>query len=197
MLTVRAKDPATHDHCVRVSKGSRILARAAGLDEYQQRLCEFAGLFHDIGKIGVPDNILNKPGKLTDQEFDVMKSHPEVSVQILEPLAKVAFYQNLIPGVLHHHERFDGKGYPDGVMGENIPLEARVILVADTYDAMTSTRAYRKGLPPEVAYKELKEFAGRQFDPKLVDVFLSVHPRWSEKDNKIFEEMKNTVLKAA
>lgn len=197
MQSVKAKDIDTHDHCVRVSKGSRILAKAAGLDEFEQRMCEFAGLFHDIGKIGVPDNILNKTGKLTDSEYHVMKSHPEISVQILEPLSTVEFYKSLLPAVLHHHERFDGRGYPIGVLGEEIPLHSRIILVADTYDAMTSSRAYRKGLAPEVAYKELQDFAGRQFDPRLVDIFLEIHPRWRESDNKIFAEMQNTVLKVA
>jgi HD-GYP domain-containing protein (c-di-GMP phosphodiesterase class II) len=174
-----------------------MLAQAAGLDVFEQKLCEFAGLFHDVGKIGIPDNILNKPGKLTDHEFNVMKSHPEVSVEILNPLSRVEFYARLIPGVLHHHERFDGRGYPDGVKGEEIPLYSRIILVADTYDAMTSSRAYRKGLAPEIAYKELKDFAGRQFDPKLVEIFLSIHPQWKESDNVIFKEMTETVLKAA
>ncbi len=197
MEMVRVKDPATYDHCVRVSRGARLLARAAGLDELEQKTVEFAGLFHDIGKIGVPDEILLKPGKLTDEEFTVMKTHPEKSVQILTPLAGVAFYKNLLPGVLYHHERYDGRGYPAGVKGEDIPLAARVILVADTFDAMTADRAYRKGLAPEVAYKELKDCAGTQFDPDLVKIYLAAHPQWKESDFKIFNEMDNEVLKRA
>ena len=161
-------------------------------------MAEFAGLFHDVGKVGVPDSILLKPAKLTEEEFNVMKSHPEKSVQIIQPLAdKVAFFQNLIPGVLHHHERFDGKGYPEGVWGEDIPLTARMILVVDTFDAMTANRAYRTGLPAEVAYKELQEFAGRQFDAQLVKIFLQVQPTWSANDFQIFEEMNVQVLKIA
>jgi HD-GYP domain-containing protein (c-di-GMP phosphodiesterase class II) len=94
----------------------------------------------------------------------------------------------MIPGIMHHHERMDGKGYPDGVMGEKIPLIARIILIADTFDAMTTTRPYRKGMAHEVAYKELKLFSGRQFDPRLVEVFLKAHPTWGEIDEEITEE---------
>lgn len=197
METVRAKDPATYEHCIRVSRSARLLAKAAGLDEMDQRIVEFAGLFHDIGKIGVPDSILLKPAKLTEAEFNVMKSHPEKSVQILTPLTAIEFYQRLIPGVLHHHERYDGKGYPACLKGEEVPLTARLILVVDTFDAMTETRAYRKGLPDEVAYRELKDFAGRQFDPHLVKIFLEARPTWTEADMKIFAEMNNDVLKRA
>ena len=194
---VRVKDSATYEHCVRVSRGARLLARAAGLDELEQKTVEFAGLFHDIGKIGVPDEILLKPGKLTDDEFKIMKTHPEKSVQILTPLSGVEFYKNLLPGVLYHHERFDGRGYPAGVKGEDIPLAARVILVADTFDAMTADRVYRKGLAPEVAYQELKDCAGTQFDPDLVKIYLAAHPQWKTSDFKIFDEMNNEVLKRA
>lgn len=196
MESVRMKDEGTFSHCVRVSRNARLLAKAAGLGEHDQRVVEFAGLFHDVGKVGVPDAILNKPGRLNDDEFEIMKLHPEKSVQIISPLAdSLAFFKELVPGVLYHHERFDGHGYPDGVFGEEIPLAARVILVADTFDAMTATRAYRKGLPAEVAYKELKDFAGRQFDPRLVQIFLEAHPTWGPKDMKIFEEMDRMVLK--
>jgi len=206
METVRVKDQATYEHCIRVSRGSRLLARAAGLDAFEQKLVEFAGLFHDIGKIGIPDDILLKPAKLSEEEFQIMKSHPEKSVQILSPLAHIDFYKRLLPGVLHHHERWDGRGYPGhrdssdehaGMKEEQIPLASRVILVADTYDAMTADRAYRKGLAPEVAYKELMDFAGRQFDPQLVKIFLEAHPKWKAHDYKIFSEMENEVLKRA
>ena len=198
MEMVRVKDQGTYEHCIRVSRAVRLLAKAAGLNEYDQKVAEFAGLFHDVGKVGVPDSILLKPAKLTEEEFNVMKSHPEKSVQIIQPLAdKVDFFQNLLPGVLHHHERFDGKGYPQGVWGEAIPLTARMILVVDTFDAMTADRTYRAGLPAEVAYKELQEFAGRQFDERLVKIFLQAQPTWSSNDFQIFEEMNVQVLKIA
>ena len=160
MEMVRVKDHATYEHCIRVSRGARLLARAAGLNELEQKTVEFAGLFHDIGKIGIPDSILNKPSRLTPDEMDIMKDHPEMSVQILEPLAHLDFYFRLIPGVRHHHEWYDGRGYPRGVKGDQIPLAARLVLIADTFDAITADRAYRKGRPAEAAYSELYDWAG-------------------------------------
>jgi putative nucleotidyltransferase with HDIG domain len=196
MAQTRQRDYETYMHCVRVSRSSRLLAQAAGMNELDQKIIEFAGLFHDIGKVHVPLEILNKPAKLTAEEFDVMKEHPELSVEMLEPLKGLEFFRRLIPGVLHHHERFDGAGYPAKMEGEDIPLIARMILVVDTYDAMTADRAYRKGLPMERAYAELKEFAGRQFDPQMVKIFLDAHPFWIRRDEaKIFDEMNGTVLK--
>lgn len=194
MLKVKDKDTETFDHCVRVSRMARLLSNAAGLNESEARIVEYAGLFHDIGKVGVPDEILMKPAKLTDKEYEVMKSHPLMSVEILKPLEHVEFFAKTFPGVRHHHERFDGRGYPDGLMGEKIPLASRIILVVDTYDAMTWSRPYRKGLPSEVAYKELQEFAGRQFDPKLVEIFLKAHPAWNIKDESLFREVGRTIL---
>jgi len=194
MAKVKKKDTETFDHCVRVSRMARMLATAAGLGESESRVVEYAGLFHDIGKVGVPDEILMKPAKLTDSEYEVMKSHPVLSVEILKPISHVDFFALTLPGVRHHHERFDGRGYPDGLMGENIPLASRIILVVDTYDAMTWSRPYRKGLPTEVAYKELVEFSGRQFDPKLVEVFLKAHPMWNIKEPSLFSEVNGTIL---
>ena len=198
MEMVKVKDLATYEHCVRVSRSSRLLAQAAGLSETEQKIVEFAGLFHDIGKVGIPDSILLKPAKLTSEEFVLMKTHPEKSVQIIQPLANsVEFFSHLVPGVLHHHERYDGNGYPNKVSGESIPLTSRVILIADTFDAMTATRAYRNGLPKEVAYKELSDFAGRQFDPRLVEIFLKAQPKWGLREMRVFEEMNQTILKIA
>lgn len=194
MSTVKSKDVETFDHCVRVSRMSRLLSDAAGLNSFDCRVVEYAGLFHDIGKVGVPDSILMKPAKLTDAEYEVMKSHPVLSVEILKPISHIDFFARTVPGVRHHHERFDGRGYPDGLMGEKIPLASRIILVVDTFDAMTWSRPYRKGLPWEVAYKELVEFSGRQFDPKLVEIFLKVHPNWTSRNQDVFSEVNNTVL---
>jgi putative nucleotidyltransferase with HDIG domain len=194
MAKVKLKDLDTFDHCVRVSRMAKLLARAAGLNEFDARIVEYAGLFHDIGKVGVPDEILLKPAKLTDEEYQIMKSHPVLSVKILEPVAHLEFFGKTMPGVRYHHERFDGRGYPDGVKGEDIPLASRIILVVDTFDAMTWSRPYRRGLSTEVAYKELVDFAGRQFDPKLVEIFKSVHPSWTMRDLKVFSEVNNGVL---
>ena len=117
-------------------------------------------MFHDLGKMGIPDSILLKPGRLTPEEEEIMRAHPVKSAEIVSPLTQVPFFKGVIPGIKHHHERFDGKGYPDGVLGENIPLIARIILIADTFDAMTTTRPYRNGMDHQFAYKELKLFAG-------------------------------------
>lgn len=197
MEAVRQKDVETYFHCIRVSRGTRLLAKAAGLNEIDQKAAEFAGLFHDIGKIGIPDSILLKPARLTDEEYELMKNHPEMSVQLLKPLEGVEFFARMLPGIRHHHEWFDGRGYPHGLNGEDIPFESRLVLIADTYDAMTADRAYRKGRAPEVAYKELVDYSGRQFDPQLVKIFLDSHPKVKAGDVKIFEEMDATVLKRA
>ena len=197
LRSVEMKDPSTAAHCVRVAHGSRMLAKVLGLNEYQQKVVEFAGLFHDIGKVGVPDQVLLKPGRLTNEEYEVMKSHPEKSAQMLEPLNALAFVQDVLPGVLHHHERYDGKGYPVGVMGEKIPLEARLILIVDTFDAMTMSRVYREPQSVQAAYDELKRCAGTQFDLKLVGDFLRYHPTWRREEEQVAAELHATVFKPA
>ena len=169
---LREKYPATYAHCCRVGKASGALAKAAGLSKEEQIKLQYAGLFHDVGKYEVPDSVLNKPGKLDDKEYSLMKRHPEISADLIEPLAKLHFFEKILPGVLHHHERIDGLGYPFGLEGDKIPIEARIILIVDTFDAMTSDRAYRKGLPDEVAFKEIKKCSGSQFDTHLAKIFL-------------------------
>ena len=188
LQALKERDPYTYGHCRRVARNARLLARAAGLDEYQQRIIEFSSLFHDLGKIGIPDSILLKPGRLTESEEAIMRAHPVKSVEILKPLSQIQFFRSTLPGVRHHHERIDGAGYPDGIQGDNIPLTARILLIADTFDAMTTTRPYRKGLDFDFAYKELKQFSGRQFDPQLVQVFLKAHPKWGALETDITEE---------
>lgn len=178
MQALKIVDPVTYAHCCRVGEMSRKLARDSGLNEYEQKLAEFAGLFHDIGKMGVSQSIIAKPGKLDDAELAVMKSHPVLSEEIVQPLAAHKFFSEILPGIRGHHERVDGTGYPDKKRGDEIPLLARIILVVDTYDAMSQTRAYRKGLPNEVVYEELKRCSGTQFDSQLVTTFLQAHPTW-------------------
>lgn len=192
LAALRERDPYTYGHCRRVARYSRLLAEAAGLNPRTQTLIEYSSMFHDLGKMGIPDTILLKPGRLTDEEEEIMKLHPVKSVEILRPLMGHSFFESLIPGILHHHERVDGLGYPFGLAGEEIPLEARVILIADTYDAMTTTRPYRKGLPIERAYKELTQFSGRQFDPQLVQIFMSAHPGWALPEEEISEAFVST-----
>jgi HD-GYP domain-containing protein (c-di-GMP phosphodiesterase class II) len=173
------------------------LAKAAGLNEYEQKVIEFSSMFHDLGKLGIPDTILLKPGRLTPQEESIMRLHPVKSAEIIQPLTQVPFFKATLPGIRHHHERMDGLGYPHGVSGDQIPLNARIILIADTFDAMTTTRPYRKGLDRDIAYKELKNFAGRQFDPQLVQTFLKAHPAWGEMEEEISEAFVTAHFKRA
>ena len=197
LQALKERDPYTYGHCRRVARNAALLAHAAGLNEYEQRVIEFSSLFHDLGKIGIPDSILLKPGRLTAEEQSIIRIHPIKSAEILAPLNNIPFFKATLPGVRHHHERMDGLGYPDGVMGDQIPLSARIILIADTFDAMTSTRPYRKGLPLDVAYRELRQFAGRQFDTQLVKTFLDAHPGWGTLEEEITEEFVATNFKRA
>lgn len=167
--SLEEKDSYTHGHSIRVAEYSTLLAQELNLSEVEVREVELSALLHDIGKIGIPDGVLLKPARLTRAEFEIMKSHPVRSARIL---AKISALQPLIPGIRHHHERFDGLGYPDGLKGDEIPLYARIILIADTYDAMTSTRPYRLALDKEIAFAELDKCSGTQFDPVLVDAFV-------------------------
>lgn len=166
-----AKDPYTHGHSMRVTLYSIILARELNVPESELEHIEIAGLLHDIGKIAIPQSVLCKPGKLTDEEFDVMKSHPQNSEKFVASIKRL---QEVAPGMKHHHERWDGRGYPDRLEGENIPYAARIIAIADTYDAMTSTRSYRKALEHEVAISEIERCKGQQFDPTLADKFIEI-----------------------
>jgi HD-GYP domain-containing protein (c-di-GMP phosphodiesterase class II) len=166
---VDAKDAYTCGHSERVALLSRHLAKQVMLTDHEVERIYMAGLLHDVGKIGVPEAVLQKPGKLTPEEFDQMKKHPEIGARILSDIKQV---KDILPGVLHHHERYDGKGYPHGLAGENIPLMGRILCLADCFDAMTSNRTYRKALPLEVALTEIRRCSGTQFDPALTDAFL-------------------------
>jgi HD-GYP domain-containing protein (c-di-GMP phosphodiesterase class II) len=188
LQALKERDPYTYGHCRRVARHARLLAQAAGLNDIEQQTVEYASMFHDLGKMGIPDSVLLKPGRLTPEEEELMRAHPVKSAAIIAPLTEVPFFKGIVPGVKHHHERFDGKGYPDGVWGENIPLIARIILIADTFDAMTTNRPYRNGMDVQFAYKELKLFSGRQFDKHLVEIFLKAHPTWGDLEKEITEE---------
>lgn len=159
--TIDAKDEYTRGHSIRVAKYSRMIAGKMGLSSEQCENIYYMGLLHDIGKIGVPKEIINKPGKLTDKEFDEIKKHPVTGYDIL---AEIKSHPNLSIGARWHHERIDGKGYPDHKSGEEIPMEARIIAVADSYDAMTSNRSYRNYLPQDVVKSEIEKNIGSQFD---------------------------------
>ena len=165
-----AKDPYTHGHSLRVTLYSLILASKLGLSDAALEEIETAGLLHDIGKIGIPQSILCKNDKLTDEEFEVMKDHAKRGEQMIKSVKKLTAVASWLKS---HHERWDGRGYPSGLKGTDIPLFARIIALADTYDAMTSTRPYRKALPHEIAIQEIKRCAGMQFDPELAEVFVA------------------------
>ncbi|MBE7704235.1 MAG: HD domain-containing protein [Cyanobacteria bacterium SIG29] len=165
------KDSYTNGHSLRVTLYSMILANELGLDESYREDIEIAGLLHDIGKIAMPKSILCKNGKLTDEEFLIMKSHPVRGEKIVINIKKL---QIISEWVKAHHEKWDGKGYPDGLAGEQIPLAGRIIALADTYDAMTSTRPYRTALSHEIAINEIKRCTGTQFDPSLAELFVSI-----------------------
>jgi HD-GYP domain-containing protein (c-di-GMP phosphodiesterase class II) len=173
---IDAKDGYTHKHSERVAAFGVRLARHLGFDADSRAVVELSGLLHDVGKIGVPDAILNKPGKLTDEEFKEMRLHPLHGARILSNIqsAKIA---SLMPGVKYHHERWDGKGYPEGLKGEEIPLLGRVLGVADFLDALTSDRSYRKGLPLEEALNMVKDLEGKAFDPVVVKAAVELHEK--------------------
>lgn len=168
---IDAKDTYTCGHSRRVAFLASQVAAAAGCSQEQIECVRICGLVHDIGKIGIPEAVLCKPGRLTDEEFRIIKQHPEIGHRILKDLPQL---RDVLPGVLYHHERFDGKGYPHGLAGENIPLIARILCVADTFDAMSSTRAYRAAMPHEKAQAEIVRCAGTQFDPTLASAFTRV-----------------------
>ena len=168
-------DKYTRGHSDRVSFYSSLTARGLTMAEPEVERIVQAGLMHDIGKIGIRYEKLNKPGKLTPEEVAMFRTHPAKGKRILEPIPSMA---ELIPGAWCHHENWDGSGYPRGLMADNIPLLGRIVAIADTYDAMTSDRAYRKALPHDVAIAELERCAGAQFDPRLVEVFLVKVDEW-------------------
>jgi len=169
--SIDAKDPYTCGHSERVGLLASRLAIAAGLDPEQAERYRIAGLVHDVGKIGISESVLSKVGKLTKEEFDQIKKHPEIGHQILKD---IPLMQDILPGVLHHHERYDGHGYPHGLAAENIPLLARVLALADTFDAMSSTRSYRPAAPREKVIEEIKRCSGAQFDPALAELFVNL-----------------------
>lgn len=177
MKTLYEKNKIEEEHSIRVSKLSKEIGVAMGMSDYDIHELELAGLMHDIGKIGIDIGILNKTGKLSDNDFNEIRKHSEIGYRIL---SSVSDFSQIAKYVLAHHERWDGKGYPKGLQGEDIPIKSRIISIADAYDAMTSERAYRKALPREYAITEVKKFAGHQFDPDIAKLFVEkvLNERW-------------------
>lgn len=168
---IDTKDHYTFSHSKNVAYYAGELARAYGLNSECIEIVKEAGLLHDIGKIGIPENILNKPGILTEEEYEIMKGHVENSIGIIRHLPSLDY---VIPAVIGHHERYDGKGYPRRIAGENIPIMARILCIVDSFDTMVSKRSYKRSMPVEQALCILKEEAGRQFDPNLVPIFVNL-----------------------
>jgi putative nucleotidyltransferase with HDIG domain len=168
---VDAKDPYTYGHSNEVTEHTLAIAEELHVSEAETETLRIAALLHDIGKIGIDSSILNKPGKLTAEEFEAIRSHPDIAANILGSLE---FLRDVVPLVHHHHEYWDGSGYPTGLSGESIPRGARIISVADAYNAMTSDRPYRAALSREEAVLELHSNAGSQFDPEIVTAFVRV-----------------------
>lgn len=166
---IDAKDNYTNGHSSRVAEYSRMIAAHLGYSKSEQEEIYLIGLLHDVGKIGVPDEVINKPSKLTDEEFELIKKHPLIGDSILGSIKE---RPKLATGARWHHERYDGKGYPDGISGEQIPEEARIIAVADAYDAMTSRRSYRKVMPQDKVRSEIEKGIATQFDPRFAKAML-------------------------
>jgi putative two-component system response regulator len=168
---VEAKDPYTEGHLSRLASYAEVLARALGLTPQEQQDVREGAILHDVGKIGVPEAILRKPAPLSNEEYLMVQSHPLVGNRILAPLRLAS---RTLPAVRGHHEHFDGRGYPDGLDAQDIPLEARIVAVVDAYDAMTSERPYRQALPREEAILRLRADSGKQFDPQVVQCFIEL-----------------------
>jgi HD-GYP domain-containing protein (c-di-GMP phosphodiesterase class II) len=189
---IDAKDQYTQGHSERVAMLSALLALKVGYSEEDAERVRISGLVHDVGKIGVAETVLCKPGRLTDEEFDLIKTHPRIGYEIMKAIPDL---HDILPGVLHHHERWDGNGYPGNLAGEDIPHMARVMALADTFDAMSSNRAYREGLPREKVFAEFRKCAGSQFDPDLVEPFLSLD--FSIYDAMVAKHKAQTPIKQA
>ncbi len=168
---IDAKDTYTNGHSGRVAEYSKEIARRFGYDASRQEEIYMMGLLHDVGKIGVPDAVINKPGRLTEEEFEKIKTHPVMGARILKNIVEMP---KLVTGARWHHERYDGRGYPDGLAGDGIPEEARIIAVADAYDAMTSNRSYRNIIPQEHVREEIVKGSGTQFDPRFAEIMLAM-----------------------
>lgn len=179
--TIEAKDTHTRGHCNRMRVLCVELGRLMGLSADEIEVLEYSSLLHDLGKIGVNEGILNKPGPLTEEECNRMKEHPEIGEKILQSIALMESVARIISA---HHENFDGSGYPRRLKGSEIPLSSRIISVADIYDAMSSDRPYRKGLPHDMILKEMKRVAGTQLDPEIVNTFIENNVYLSIRDNK-------------
>jgi len=169
---IDAKDPYTRGHSERVARYSSAIAKELALPTEEARKVRLSALLHDVGKIGVDDRIIRKPTALTDEEFDLMKAHPVKGAAIMETIPQMA---DIIPGMKYHHEKWEGGGYPEGLKGEQIPLQARIVAVADAFDAMTTTRPYQKAMEVSYVLERLREMSGKRFDGAVVEALARSH----------------------
>ncbi|WP_126428694.1 HD-GYP domain-containing protein [Brevibacillus marinus] len=191
--SIDARDPYTHGHSYRVAYWGRELARALGLAKKEADEVYYGGILHDIGKIGIEDNILKKEGKLSREEYHKIKQHPVIGYHIVK---QAGVFPELLPAIRHHHERYDGKGYPDGLSGQEIPLIARILALSDAFDAMVSDRPYRKGVPVEHALQIIRDNAGTQFDQALAEIFVRLVRSYSKEQlEEVFRQSGQTNVK--
>jgi HD-GYP domain-containing protein (c-di-GMP phosphodiesterase class II) len=181
---IEEKDPYTRGHSERVSRLAVKLAEVMGLPKEEVGFIGTGSLLHDVGKIGIPESIVKSPKKLTAAEYKIIKMHPEKGGEIISPIRRFNGHEYLIRA---HHERYDGKGYPKGLKGDNIPIGAQIISIADTFDAMTSSRAYRKGLPVKEAARRIKESEGKQFSPEITAAFMKLFDEMIAHDKSFLE----------
>ena len=167
---IDAKDQYTHGHSERVSSFSMAISRHLGLTQEEVFRVHIAAILHDVGKLGIRESILNKPGGLSDEEFDIMRQHPSIGAQIMSPIRML---KDIIPGIRNHHETWNGKGYPDQLKGEEIPMVARIIGIADTFDAMTTTRPYQQAMTLDYVLDKMRSMSGTRFDPVVIDAFIA------------------------
>jgi putative nucleotidyltransferase with HDIG domain len=176
VAAIDRKDQYTHGHSERVTTFALKIAREIGIPEHEREVLQLAGLLHDVGKIGVPEYVLNKPGELTDEEYEKVMLHPVDGAEIISNIQS-PFVPEIVAAVRYHHEHWDGSGYPEGIKGDKVPRTARILALADSFDAMTSDRPYRKGFTMDRAAKIVKDCAGTQFDPELAEVMVGLHER--------------------
>ena len=186
--TIEAKDMYTRGHSDRVAAYSVLIGKKLSLPENDLKTLEIGGLFHDIGKIGVPDSVLLKEARLTDEEYSQIKQHPNIGVHIL---SNASIFDDILPIVEHHHEKYDGSGYPGKLSGNDIPYLARITSIADSFDAMASKRAYRDSLELSTIISEFKRCRGTQFDPELCDLFLDILENHYDEIKEIQDKYKS------
>jgi len=187
---LQARDPYTSGHSTRVSRYCLLIAEKLKFSSKMKHSVYLASMLHDIGKIGISDTLLQRPGKLSDEEMEIIREHPQLGASMIQMLGEM---HPIVPLILHHHEAYDGSGYPAGIKGDNIPLISRIIAVADTFDAMTSDRPYRERRSKYEAIAELKNCAGKKYDPRIVQIFLRVLEEISSKPVKVAEEVLTPV----